>query len=208
MDPIDYPLIYAQQEPLSAGFPDDVESNTDILVLQSIESPQIVTSAVTAGDESISRFIDADTPAITDGNYMLITDNNKSTLLRADGAKTTSEGTVDLVAAISKGYPVGSTLYTDYAIKVVYVNNANELVQMFYQSNVAVTSQVLVDGMSDLQITYLLNGVWTSVATAGNADDQYHRLWDKDIKAVRLNYQLNGEAHEDILSLSGVGALS
>ncbi|MEY8714303.1 hypothetical protein AB9G26_03345 [Francisella philomiragia] len=224
LNPFDFPLIYAQQEPLIDGglfgtdYPSDVQNGTDVLVLQTIDSPQVLTSSITSGDTAISRPINSDTTDVADDVYLMITDDINKTLLRSSGTKTSSDNSIDLLNAIGQSYPSGSTLYTDYGLKVVYIRDTGEtndnsetnyeLYESFYQTNNNGIGQTLLEGVSNMQISYNINGTWQRVASESQANNNYKRLWYRAIKGIKINYDLDGKPNETVISFNGIGGLN
>ncbi|GAB4222992.1 MAG: hypothetical protein Kow0076_5030 [Francisella sp.] len=224
INPFDYPVIYAQQYPLIEGsvlngtpdFPADAQVGTDVLVLQAIDSPQLISSGVTSGSSSITRVVNSSTPAVEDNVYMMITDTTNQTLLISNGAKTSTDSTIDLLYPITMDYPSGSTLYTNYETSIIYIrdtgtvdssgNEIYQLYQRFYQTNNNGSGQVLLEGVSNMQISYNTGSGWQRVANIDNADNNYKRLWEGEIKSIKINYDLNGTTHEVIIAFNSLGS--
>ncbi len=211
VNPFDYPLIYAQQAPLISdkNYPTDVQTGTDILVLQAIDSPQTLTSSVSSGDQSILRLVDDNTSSVESGTFMMLTDGQEETLLSASETATDNDSIIHLSKKIDHSFPSGSVLYTDYSFKIIYIQDTGQkeyaLYEVFYTGINKVSEQVLLKGVSDLQISYNLNNTWQRVASEQNANDQYKRLWNREIKGIKINYLLDGKEQEAIISFNEVG---
>ena len=131
INPLDYPIIYAQREPLTTGFPSDAQAGTDILVVQTIDDPQVLTTGIISGASSFTRPVDG-ASAITAGKYMLLSSESHQNLITAvsdvaSGATTVNLGTgaTGESANINQNFPVGTTLYTDYVFRIIYICGRN-----------------------------------------------------------------------------------
>ncbi|MED7820247.1 MULTISPECIES: hypothetical protein [unclassified Francisella] len=216
VNPLDYPIIYAQRAPLISGatitLPSDAQNGTDVLVLQTIDDPQVLTTAIAFGDTSFTRPIAPEAPAITASKFMLLSSESDQNLISAGSDATSNQATVNLVGgsgAISQNFPVGSVLYTQYLFKIVYIrenidgqgNVDDQLCQLSSDQSGAPVPTVLLDDVSDLQISYRTNAGWQRVAP----DDDI-RIWHKEIRGLRFGYRLNGENHQTIVSFGGVSS--
>ncbi|WP_191092521.1 type II secretion system protein [Francisella sp. SYW-9] len=214
-NPFDYPLIYAQPAPLvdSSNFPSDAQQGTDVLVLQTIDFPITLENAVSATDQAIT--FNKVYPGSS--QYMMLTDDTNQTLLLRDSAQV-DDGvtTFDLASPIGQSYPAGSTLYTGYIIRVIYVrdtgvadsngNNEFELYEKSYSNNGSETDQVLLKGVSDLHISYKTAGQnqqWQAVTAQTNK-----RQWYREIRGIKIDYRLDGQDQEVVLSFNGISGLS
>ncbi|WP_150466361.1 PilW family protein [Francisella sp. SYW-9] len=216
IDPISYPIVYAQGAPLVDGIPDDAQAGTDLLVVQTIDDPQILTTAIASGASSFTRPADG-ASAIAAGTYMLLSSESHQNLITVvsdvvSGATTVNLGTggAGETASINQNFPSGSTLYTDYVVKVVYIseqedaqgNIENDLVQLSYDGTGDPIRTVLLSGVSGLQINYVgVNGQWVRVS----ASPPQISDWYKRIRGLRLTYNLNDESHETIVAFRGLG---
>ncbi|QEO56593.1 pilus assembly FimT family protein [Francisella marina] len=211
INPFDYPLIYAQQAPLISDkdYPANVQIGTDILVLQTIDSPQTLTSPISSGDQSILRLVDDNTSSVESGTFMMLTDGQEETLLSASETATDNDNLIHLSKKIDHSFPSGSVLYTDYSFKIIYIRDTGQkeyaLYEIFYTGSNKVSEQILLKGVSDLQISYNLNNTWQRVAPEQNANDQYKRLWNREVKGIKINYLLDGKEQEAIISFNEVG---
>ncbi|API86158.1 type II secretion system protein [Francisella uliginis] len=217
VNPFDYPLIYAQQAPLvsSSNFPSDAKQDTDILVLQTIDYPITLERTVSSDDQSITF------DKVYGGakQYMMLTDDTNQSLLLRDSVQTNDgSSTFNLASPIGESYPAGATLYTGYTIKVIYVrdtgnvdsngNKEYELYERSFSDNEAEDEigQALLKGVSDLQISYKTSGQsqqWKAVTAQTNK-----RSWYREIRGIKINYRLDGQDREIVLSFNGISGLS
>ncbi|MED7787655.1 type II secretion system protein [Francisella sp. 19X1-34] len=215
INPFDYPLIYAQPAPLvdSSNFPADAQQGTDVLVLQTIDFPITLENPVSATDQTIS--FSKVYPGTS--QYMMLTDDTNQSLLLRDSAQTNDGSTTfNLASPIGQSYPAGSILYTGYTIRVVYVrdtgqvdsdgNKEFELYEKSYSNNGSETDQVLLRGVSDLHISYKTAGQnqqWQEVTAQTNK-----RQWYREIRGIKIDYKLDGQDQEVVLSFNGISGLS
>ncbi|API87622.1 hypothetical protein [Francisella uliginis] len=207
INPLDYPIIYAQREPLTTGFPSDAQAGTDILVVQTIDDPQVLTTAIISGASSFTRPADG-APAITASKYMLLSSESYQNLITAASDVASGTTTINLATAINQNFPAGATLYTDYIVRIIYIaeetdnqgNVENDLVQLNYDGTGNPIRTTLLSGVSDLQIRYNIGAGWQRV-TANDPD----RLWYKQIRGLEFSYNLNGQNHQVIVAFGGIG---
>ncbi|QIW09452.1 prepilin-type N-terminal cleavage/methylation domain-containing protein [Francisella sp. LA112445] len=216
VNPFAYPLIYAQSAPLVTGsnFPTDAQQGTDVLVLQTIDFPITLENAVSSSDQTITF------NKVYSGTkqYMMLTDDTSQSLLLRDSARVNNGSTTfNLAAPIGQSYPAGSTLYTGYTIKVIYIrdtgrvdshgNNEFELYERSFSNNEATgqTNQALLKGVSDLHISYKTAGQnqqWQAVTAQMNK-----KLWYREIRGIKIDYRLDGQDQEVVLSFNGISGL-
>lgn len=217
VDPLKYPIIYAQRAPLRSGatvLTPNHQADTDVLILQTIDDPQVLTAAIASGATSFTRPIAPEAtetpPAITASRFMLLSSESHQNLISAGNDIASNQATVNLnggSGAISQNFPVGSVLYTQYLFKIVYIrenidgqgNVEDQLCQLSYDQSGAPITTVLLDDVSNLQISYRTNAGWQRVAP----DDDI-RIWYKEIRGLRFSYTLDGENHQTIVSFGGV----
>ncbi|MED7819872.1 MULTISPECIES: prepilin-type N-terminal cleavage/methylation domain-containing protein [unclassified Francisella] len=213
INPFDYPLIYAQPVPLvaSSNFPSDAQQGTDVLVVQTIDFPIVLEKAVSSSDQSITF----DKVYAGSNQYMMLTDDTNQSLLETSSVHVNIDSgstTFNLETPIGQSYPVGSTLYTGYTIKVIYIrntgqvdNNGNpefELFQRSYSNSTNETEQALLKGVSDLHISYKMSGQnqqWQAVTSQTNK-----RSWYREIRGIKIDYKLDGQDQEVVLSFNGI----
>ena len=219
VNPFNYPLIYAQQESGGGinGFTlNNIQANTDVLVLQTIENPFIINSTINSTDRSIS-VNSADTGVTGNNQYLMLTDETHQTLLEASSVNVNAQsGTTQITLAndIGQIYPSGSTLYTGYTVRFIYVRNSGdvdevgnpvfELFERTFINNNNGSSGVLLRNVSNLQIQYgLSDGSWHNVQSSLTNPE----LWYGEIKGVRLSYDVNGESKDVIVALSNKNSM-
>ena len=216
VQPFEYPLIYAKRAPLVEGgffgsdFPTDAQEDTDVLVLQTIDTQQILDVDIGANDTSISREITSNTSNVPDNVYMMLTNETNQTLLKSKGSKTSNDAIIDLEEAVGQEYASGSVLYTNYAIRIIYVRDTSEvdddgniqyeLYEVSYQTNNTESSQTLLKGVKNLQISYSSDGLWKRVSATDDIS-----TWYSEIKGVKISYELNGLTQEVISSFDDIG---
>ncbi|MED7789238.1 prepilin-type N-terminal cleavage/methylation domain-containing protein [Francisella sp. 19X1-34] len=209
IDPLSYPIIYAQGVPLVTNIPADAQAGTDLLVVQTIDDPQILTTTIASGSSSLTRSADG-ASAVTAGRYMLLSSESHQNLISADSDVASGSTTINLSTNINQSFPVGATLYTDYVVKIIYIreeadnqgNVENDLVELSYDGTGSSTPNVLLSGVSDLQISYIgTNGQWVRVSTTPPQMPE----WYKQIRGLRFTYNLNDESHEVIVAFRGLG---
>jgi type IV pilus assembly protein PilW len=211
INPLNYPIVYAQGVPLVAGVPDDAQAGTDLLVVQTIDQPQILTTAIASGASSFTRPADG-ASAITAGRYMLLSSESHQNLIVSGNDVASGSTTISLPGStvINQNFPVGTTLYTDYVVRIIYIeeetdnqgNIEDDLVQLSYDGTGDPIRTLLLAGVSDLQISYFdSNGQWVRVS----ANPPQMSDWYKQIRGLRFTYNLNGENHETIVAFRGLG---
>ncbi|BCD92379.1 hypothetical protein fh0823_25180 [Francisella halioticida] len=211
LNPLNYPIIFAQRAALTPGvttLTPNFEADTDVLVVQTIDDPQVLSTAIVSGAISFTRPV-AVAPAITAGRYMLLSSESHQNLITA--ANNVASGSTAInMAAINQNFPAGTTLYTDYVVRIIYVeeqadgqgNVEDNLVQLNYDGTGAPVRTVLLSGVSNLQISYNTGAGWQRVTA--NVPEEL-RLWYKQIRGLRFNYNLNGESHETVVAFGGIG---
>lgn len=212
INPLEYSIIYAQRAPLTSGatvLTPNPQAGTDVLLVQTIDDPQVLTAAISSGVSSFTRPADG-APAITAGEYMLLSSESHQNLITAGSDVPSGATTINLPGDdnINQNFPAGTTLYTDYVVRIIYIreqtdnqgNVENDLVQLSYDGTGDPIPVVLLSGVSSLQISYNIGSGWQRV-TANDPD----RLWYKQIRGLEFSYNLNDETHQTVVAFGGVG---